>query len=52
MLEQRGCHIRHISAVVDNENRLPFANAVVFVLAAESSLLVIWLAGQKTVNRL
>src|SRR6478672_9450901 len=23
MLEQRGCHIRHISTVVDNENRLP-----------------------------
>src|SRR6266404_9955613 len=23
MLEQRGCHLRHISAVVDNEDRLP-----------------------------
>src|SRR3989442_5160288 len=23
MLEERGCHFRHISAVVDNEDRLP-----------------------------
>src|SRR5215216_878278 len=23
MLEQRGCHLRHVSTVVDNEDRLP-----------------------------